>query len=66
MADGKGEHRTARLKRKPGKRANVQAHVAGTARKRGRPQVANDSHGITPKRLPKVHLPQGADEATST
>lgn len=47
MAERKGEHRTAQLKRKPGRRANQQASVASaaTARKKERPQVSNDSHG---------------------
>lgn len=45
MAERKGEHRTARLKRKPGRRANQQAHVATATAPKGRPQVANDSHG---------------------
>ncbi len=63
-----GEHRTAKLRMKPGKRANQQASVAGTSRKKGRPQVANDNHGLpgTPKRLPKVTSVQGAYGASST
>jgi hypothetical protein len=43
----KGEHRTARLKRKPGRRANQQASVASAGTRRaGRPQHANDRHGL--------------------
>lgn len=61
-----GEHRTARLKRKPGKRANQQASVAApsTARRKGKPQFANDNPG-TPRGTPTVKQAQSASEASS-